>query len=91
MQCMCCGNDGRPTVKLPTHVGTFRACILCASKFGVEELALEADRLLSRWVESEKPKPRCMFCKSPILYLSESGEVPLWCNACEQERRALCR
>jgi hypothetical protein len=90
MACICCGREGVPTFRIPSHIGTLRACATCQDKIGAVELGLEADRLLTDWYMSQRPKPECQVCHGPVILYSD-GSVPVWCAACEAKRQALVR
>jgi hypothetical protein len=90
MSCICCGREGIPTFPIPSHIGTLRACATCHSKIGSEELGLEADRLLTDYYMTQRPKPECPVCHSALLFYSD-GSIPAWCGTCEEKRKALVR
>ena len=91
MQCICCGNNGITTYPIPSHIGNLRACATCIGKFGIDNLAIEADRLLTDYFVGQTPQPKCAVCGSPVLLINASGAHPVWCQRCELQRQELVR
>ena len=87
MACICCGSDSRELVPIPTHIGNLRACAPCVQKHGLENIAAEADRLLSDWFIDLIPEPQCAVCGGKIL-LNSDGTHSVWCQECEAKRKA---
>jgi LSD1 subclass zinc finger protein len=88
--CICCGKEETPTFLIPSHIGSLRACAVCLNRVGSEELAMEADRLLTDFYMGQRPKPVCPVCKTPLI-LYPDGSTPMWCARCEEERKAIVR
>ncbi len=84
MNCICCGKEGAE-VKLPAHMGNLRACHPCVFRHGAENLAKEADRLLTEWFMGKPHQPICLVCGTPVIIYPD-GSRPLWCDECEQKR-----
>ncbi len=72
---------------LPMHIGTMQACGPCICKYGAEQLAQEADRLLAEVEFFERPAPHCLVCGGPVL-MEPNGWRPTWCQKCEAKRKA---
>ena len=87
MLCICCGNDTRQLFPVPAHIGNLRACGPCISKHGLENIAAEADRLLTEWFLGQLPEPVCGVCGDPVIVYPD-GSHPMWCQKCEAKRKA---
>lgn len=98
--CFSCGRQDVGVHDVGAMNDSFRACTQCFFQFGRRALCLEADRLLAA-VYSPKPKTPplnptggrlklgdCFHCGAPVLRQLD-GSWPLWCLACERERKAL--
>jgi hypothetical protein len=89
--CVACGKPGTETqlFKLRGAINeNAYACALCLARFGNDALAREYDRQLSEATVASYIQPRCLHCGEPVIMLGD-GNIPLWCSACERERREL--
>ena len=71
-------------------------CVRCVDVLerrgiGMFLLQEESDRMLHDvgpdLMQGLMPDPKCMHCGAKMM-LNPNGTHPLWCNACERERRS---
>ena len=93
MYCCVCGRTGRerPIYKLATAMSPdLGLCVEHWQRYQGPAPA-EADRLLAEhphtWAPPSPP-PKCLHCGQPVIVQSFRSQ-PVWCHACEAERRRL--
>lgn len=92
MWCVVCGRTSQEIqiVKLPSAMSPdLGVCVNHAQRYA-HQAAGEADRQLAEapytWVPREQPY--CHHCNAPVLWVGRRA-APLWCQACERERRRI--
>ena len=87
MPCVCCGRDENLVGIKGKHIGNLMACTPCMAKYGGDNIAAEADRLIVKYFLGKPIDPVCAVCGDPVL-MAPDGNIPMWCQKCEQKRLA---
>jgi hypothetical protein len=91
--CVSCGGAAG-LVRLPKSVWPgARACPACLARYGLEALAMAADRMLADATPARVSRAlpgggRCLHCGQATLAQAD-GLMPAWCSSCDAERRRL--